>query len=126
LTPATPAAAGTVGSLVPGAGMTWRTSSGHAVALTVVSVNGQPASAVAVRVFTLSWNDPQGGARLDAPVPVSLLDTVLTDDTGQALLDRAWPAHVDEVLVVASDGPASGQQVVRLGETTTATLRLGD
>lgn len=122
--PATPAATTTVASLVPGAGMNWITSSSYPFALSVVGADGRPAGGVGVRIFTLSWDDPHGGARLEFPVPLALLDTVLTDASGQALLDRAWPAHVDELLVVASDGPATGQQVVRLRETTVTTLRL--
>ena len=106
------AAAATVSALVPGATMDWSTAGEKAMSLSVLAADGQPAAGAAVRVFTLSRTSPQDGAALDEPVPMSLLDTVLTDAAGRANLRLQWPGHVDELLVVATLQDAQGRTVL--------------
>lgn len=106
---ATPA---TVSALVPGATMVWATAVETAVSLTVQVADSQPAAGAAVRVFTLSRTSPQDGSALDEPVPMSLLDTVLTDAAGRASLALQWPGHLDELLVVATLDDARGRAVL--------------
>lgn len=121
--PSTPTAA-TVAALVPGAAMNWATARESAISVTVRDINGQPAAGAAVRVFTLSRISPQDATPLDEPVPVSLLDTVVSDATGRASLSLMWPGHVDELLVVATLNDVQGRTVLAGGSDVGAMLQL--
>jgi hypothetical protein len=115
----------TVASIVPGATMSWATASERALTFAVQSADGKPAANAGVRVFTLSRTSPQDGAPLEQPVPVSLLDSTVSDATGQVALSLKWPGHVDEVLIVATLGDMQGQRVFAFsGGTETVALTL--
>jgi hypothetical protein len=105
----------TIASIVPAADMGWTTALERPLRLSVLDVDGRPAVGAGVRVFTLSRTSPQDGETLDAPVPLSLLDSAATDAAGQVLLTLRGPAHLDEVLVVATRGDQQGQRAVALG-----------
>jgi hypothetical protein len=114
--PATAPAAteATVASIVPGASMGWATASERTLTLALEGADGKPAANAGVRVFTLSRSSPQDGAPLEMPVPMSLLDSAVSDDTGRVALTLKWPGHVGEVLVVATLDDAQGQRVIAL------------
>ena len=65
-------------------------------------------------MFTLSRTSPQDGAPLEEPVPVSLLDSAVSDAAGQVTLPLRWPGHMNEVLVVATLDDTQGRRVVAL------------
>jgi hypothetical protein len=111
---ATPAVAtvATVTALVPGTAMSWATAGDKTMSLTVQAADGEPAAGAAVRVFTLTRSSPQDGSALDEPVPLSLLDTVVTDAAGRASLTLQWPGHVDELLAVATLADTQGRAVL--------------
>lgn len=108
------AAEATVASIVPGDAMAWETASERTLIFAVEGANGKPAANAGVRVFTLSRTSPQDGAPLEEPVPVSLLDSAVSDATGQVTLPLKWPGHVNEVLVVATLDDTQGRRVVTL------------
>lgn len=118
---ATPA---TVSALVPGTAMNWVTAGDRAVSLTVQAADGRPAAGAAVRAFTLSRTSPHDGAALDEPVPMSLLDTVVTDAAGRVSLALQWPGHVDDLLVVATLQDAQGRAVVTANAGAGQVLRM--
>jgi hypothetical protein len=107
-------AAATVASIVPGAAMAWDTASERTLTMTLEGADGRPAANAGVRVFTLSRTSPQDGAPLEEPVPVSLLDSAVSDATGQVSLPLKWPGHLNEVLVVATLDDTHGRRVVPL------------
>lgn len=118
-------AAATVASIVPGATMAWSTASEGTLNVALEDADGRPGANAGVRVFTLSRTGPQDGKPLQAPVPVSLLDSAVSDAAGRAALRLKWPGHVNEVLVVATLGDRHGQRVLALGalpETLVMTL----
>lgn len=106
----TPAA--TVSALVPGASMNWATAVEKSLTLTVLAADGRPAAGAAVRLFTLSRNSPQDGSPLDEPVPVSLMETLISDSAGRASLLLQWPGHVHELLLVATLQDTQGRTVL--------------
>lgn len=115
---ASPAAVeATVGSIIPGADMTWGTGAERSLTLALEGPDGKPAANAGVRVFTLSRTSPQDGAPLEEPVPVSLLDSAVSDAAGQVLLPLKWPGHLNEVLVVATLDDTQGRRVVALDAT---------
>jgi len=110
---ASPAAVeATVASIVPGPDMAWGTASERTLTIALEGADGKPVANAGVRVFTLSRTSPQDGAPLDEPVPVSLLDSAVSDAAGQVLLPLRWPGHVNEVLVVATLDDTQGRRVV--------------
>lgn len=111
-----------VAGIVPSASMTWTTQQEQVLEVSVRTPEGGPASGAAVRLFTLTRDDPHGGPALEEPVPLSLLETAVADANGQVRLVRAWPAHLSDVLVVATDGDASSRAAVRLGGSPTTLL----
>lgn len=125
-TPAAPAAlpAATVAALVPGASMSWATSSTKSISLTVQAPGGQAAGAAALRIFTLTRASPHDGSPLEEPVPVSLVDTLVSDAQGRASLSLLWPGHVDELLVVATLDDMRGRVVLKAGTEGTVPLQL--
>jgi len=124
---ASPAAAeATVATMVPGSGMAWDTASERTLSFGLEGADGKPAANAGIRVFTLSRTSPQDGAVLEEPVPLSLLDSAVSDASGQVTLSLKWPAHVDEVLVVATLGDTQGRRVVALdGTSAPVTMTLG-
>lgn len=110
--PRAAAALTTVASLTPGATMTWATAGEKSLALSVLGADGLPAAGAAVRVFTLSRSSPHDGAALDEPVPVSLLDTLVSDAMGRATVTLQWPGHVHELMLVATRGDEQGRAVL--------------
>ena len=113
-TPAATAPMTTVAEVVPGAGMTWSTTNEVQIVVNLHGSNGGAADGAAVRVFSASRTSPQDGSALEAPVPVSLLDTGVSDAGGQAVLALRLPATVGEVLVVATLGDARASQGVKV------------
>lgn len=113
--PAPGAAASDVASLVPAGTMTWATTADVTLSITVLRGEGGPAAGAGVRVFTLTRTSPQDGEPLEAPVPLSLLNTAMTDGSGQAKVPLRLPAHLTEVLVVATLGDAQAQRSVATG-----------
>jgi hypothetical protein len=109
----TAAPTGVVG-ITPGATMTWATQSPRSLSFVVRGADGQPAAGAALRLFTVSRVSPQDGAALEEPVPMSLLDTVVSDADGRASVSMQWPGHVDELLVVATFGDTHGRALVGL------------
>lgn len=107
----TPTAASTMATLQPAAAMTWETAQPFSLAMTIRHADGSLAAGAAVRVFSLSRRSPQDGSPLDEPVPVNLLDSGATDLAGRLVLSRLMPAHLDEVLVVVTDGASMAQQI---------------
>lgn len=106
------AAAATVASLVPGETMAWATAADRPLAITITDVDGRPAAGAGVRVFSLSRSSPHDGSALAEPVPVSLLDSGVSDAAGQVSLSLQLPAHLGEVLVVATLADAQAQRAV--------------
>jgi hypothetical protein len=106
------AQATTVADVVPGEGMAWDTAAQRVLSITVTGPDGLPANAAGVRVFSLSRSSPHDGSALSAPVPVSLLDSSTSDTAGRASLTLRLPAHLAEVLVVATLGDAQAQGTV--------------
>jgi len=126
--PETPqvAAEATVASIVPGDTMAWGTASERTLTFAVEGADGKPAANAGVRVFTLSRTSPQDGAPLEEPVPMSLLDSAVSDAEGQVTLPLKWPGHVKEVLVVATLDDTQGRRVVALdADPQTLVLTLG-
>jgi len=113
--PAPAAEAGKVASLLPASGMTWATTADRTLSVTVLRGEGDPAAGAGVRVFTLTRTSPQDGEALEAPVPLSLLNTAMTDGSGRTTLPLRLPAHLTEVLVVATLGDTQAQQSVAVG-----------
>lgn len=111
-TPAVIAAATTVADLVPGATMTWATATDRTLGITVTGADGTPAAGAGVRVFSLSRSSPHDGSALEQPVPVSLLDNAATDAAGHVSLTLQLPAHLDEILIVATLADAQAQRAV--------------
>jgi hypothetical protein len=108
------AAEATVASIVPGDTITWGTATERTLTFAVEGADGKPAANAGVRVFTLSRTSPQDGAPLEEPVPVSLLDSAVSDAAGQVTLPLRWPGHMNEVLVVATLDDTQGRRVVAL------------
>jgi hypothetical protein len=105
--------------------MTWATTSDISLSVTVSRREGGPAAGAGVRVFTLTRTSPQDGGALEAPVPVSLLETAMTDGAGQSTMTLRLPAHLTEVLVVATLDDTQAQQSVAVGGAApAATLTL--
>ena len=120
------AAKATVASIMPGDTMAWGTSSERTLSFAVEGADGKPAANAGVRVFTLSRTSPQDGGPLEVPVPMSLLDSAVSDATGQVTLPLKWPGHVNEVLVVATLDDTQGRRVVALdADPQTLVLTLG-
>jgi hypothetical protein len=113
--PAPAAAASDVASLVPASGMTWATTADVALNVTVLRGEGNPAAGAGVRVFTLTRTSPHDGEALQAPVAVSLLNTAMTDGAGRTTVPLRLPAHLTEVLVVATLADTQAQQSVPVG-----------
>jgi hypothetical protein len=112
---ASPAAVeATVASIVPASDMAWGTASERTLTISLVGADGQPAANAGLRVFTLSRTSPQDGGPLEEPVPVSLLDSAVSDASGVVSLPLKWPAHVTEVLIVATRDDTQGRRVVAL------------
>lgn len=111
-TAATVATTTAVADLVPGDGMTWDMSAERALTITVTGPDGLPANAAGVRVFSLSRTSPHDGSALEAPVPVSLLDSGTSDTAGRVTVTLRLPGHLAEVLVVATLGDAQAQGTV--------------
>jgi hypothetical protein len=97
--------------------MTWGTGAERSLTLALEGPDGKPAANAGVRVFTLSRTSPQDGAPLEEPVPISLLDSAVSDAAGQVLLPLKWPGHLNEVLVVATLDDTQGRRVVALDAT---------
>jgi len=120
------AAEATVASIVPGDTITWGTATERTLTFAVEGADGKPAANAGVRVFTLSRTSPQDGAPLEEPVPMSLLDSAVSDAMGQVTLPLKWPGHVNEVLVVATLDDTQGRRVVALdADPQTLVLTLG-
>lgn len=123
-TPA-PAAATSVAGIVPGETMAWATAADRTLALTVTGADGRPAAGAGVRVFTLSRRSPQDGSALEQPVPVSLIDSAVSDAAGHVSLALQLPAHLGEVLIVATLADAQAQRAVATdGSAGTVALAL--
>jgi len=118
-------AATDVASLLPGATMTWATASETTLSVTVQGSDRSPAAGAAVRVFTLSRTSPQDGSALASPVPVSLLDTAVSDASGRATLPLRLPVHLVEVLVVTTWGDTHAQGAVAVDGPASLALVLG-
>lgn len=116
----------TVASLLPGATMTWATRAEQPLVIELQGADGRPAAGAGVRVFTLSRSSPQDGALLESPVPVSLLDSAVSDAAGRVAITLQLPGHVDEVLVKATLGDTQGERAVAVvtGLATGATVAL--
>jgi hypothetical protein len=99
---ATPAVATDFGAVVPASTMTWSTTNAQALQVHVTTSTGAPAGGAAVRIFSASMVSPQDGSALEEAVPVDLLDTIVTDSAGVATLTAQLPAHLTDVLVVAT------------------------
>jgi hypothetical protein len=82
------------------------------LAISVTGADGRPAAGAGVRVFSLSRSSPQDGLPLEAPVPVSLLDSAVSDAAGQVSVALQWPAHLGEVLIVATLADTQAQRAV--------------
>ena len=100
-------------SVVPGSTMTWTMATDSSLNVAVKNADGSAASGAAVRVFSLSRTGPDGSA-LDAPVPLSQLDTALTDASGTLSLPIRLASTLSELLVVATSGDTKAQGVVSL------------
>jgi hypothetical protein len=123
-TPA-PAATTTVAGIVPGETMVWATAADRTLVITVTGADGQPAAGAGVRVFSLSRSSPQDGSALEQPVPVSLIDSAVSDAAGRVSLALQLPAHLGEVLIVATLADAQAQRAVATdGSAGTVTLTL--
>jgi hypothetical protein len=107
-----PAEVSTVAGIVPGATMTWATAADRTLGITVTGADGRPAAGAGVRVFSLSRSSPQDGSALEQPVPMSLLDSAVSDASGHVSLALQLPAHLDEVLIVATLADTRAQRAV--------------
>jgi hypothetical protein len=113
-------------SLVVPDSMTWSTATEQALVLNVTSKRtGAVVADATVSVFTLTRTAPNGTDTLEEPVPVSLLESGVTDASGSLRFGSQIPAYLTEVLVVVSKGEASVSQAVAtssLGESLTLNL----
>ena len=122
--PTTAPVAITVAMLVPADAMNWATAVEQPLTILVRHADGSIAAGAAVRVFSLSRTSPQDGTPLEAPVPVSLLDNAVSDSNGRAQLMGRLPAHLTEVLVVATEGAEQGQSAVATNTAGDVTITL--
>jgi hypothetical protein len=88
--------------VVPGSTMTWNTAQNQDFQVTVNSADGALASGAAVRLFSMSTTSPHDGSTLDQPVPKDLIDNAVTGGDGKATFSARLPAHLTDVLVVAT------------------------
>jgi len=100
--------------------MAWATGSEQTLRFSVQGADGQPAASAGLRAFTVSRTSPQDGSVLEEPVPLSLLGSTVTDAAGAATLELRLPAHVEEVLIVATLGDTQGQGVLTIADRTEA------
>lgn len=107
--PATP-----MSTLVVPSNMTWSTAQARALQVRVVDETGQPLADAGVSVSTVSRVSPHDGEPLDRPVAMDRIDQGSSDATGRLTLSAQLPAHLSELMVVASKGDLSARQVLRL------------
>jgi hypothetical protein len=114
----------TVAELQPAVTMTWGTAQSQPLAMTISRSDGNPAAGAAVRVFSLSRHSPQDGTLLDDPVPVNLIDSGVSDSAGRLVMLSRLPAHLEEVLVVVTDGAEMVQQATSVNRSVDLLLTL--
>ncbi|MEY4751939.1 MAG: hypothetical protein RIQ60_4153 [Pseudomonadota bacterium] len=100
-------------ALVPATTMTWNTQDSGTLTVTVRDAASALASQVAVRVFTASNTDLDGAPLLN-PVAMGLLSSGTTNNSGQVTIAWRAPSAVASLLVVATGGTQSTQQLVQL------------
>lgn len=125
-TPAPASEAGTpMSTLVVPTTMTWATVSAAALTVTVTDANGvvQPDASVSLSTFTDV--SPHDGSPLRKPVALELIDSGVSNASGQAAIAARVPAHLTQLLLVASKGDQSGYTVVSQADLTARmTVRL--
>ncbi len=92
--------------------MTWATVSTPALTVTVTDANGvvQPDASVTLSTFTNV--SPHDDSPLRKPVALELIDSGVSNASGQAAIAARVPAHLTQLLLVASKGDQSGYTVV--------------
>jgi len=125
-TPAPASEAGTpMSTLVVPTTMTWATVSASALTVTVTDANGvvQPDASVSLSTFTDV--SPHDGSPLRKPVALELIDSGVSNASGQAAIAARVPAHLTQLLLAASKGDQSGYTVVNQADLTARmTVRL--
>jgi hypothetical protein len=117
------AAPSTFDQVVPGTTMSWDTSRSGAFAVTVTNAAGTSAANAAVRVFTMTMVNPDDGTPLDEPVALDLIDTAVTDGSGQASFEVRLPDSLTEVLVVVTwDDQKAIRRVTLASNVTSLTV----
>lgn len=99
--PVTPAEV-TFDTVVPGDSMTWTTTASQALQVTVRNAAGVLVPDAAVRLFTLSSVSPHDDTPLENPVAFQPIDAAATAANGVASFSAQLPAHLTEVMVVAT------------------------
>jgi hypothetical protein len=115
-TSATAAAAteSTIDSLVVPVTLNWDSGRQNALTLRVVDAStGAPIADANITLFSVSRTAPNSDVPLDVPMPVAEIDSASSDAAGNATLTARIPAHLEEVLLVASSGTGFVRQVVQ-------------
>lgn len=112
-TPLPPASADTpMTALVVPPNMTWSTAQGRLIQLRVVDPSGQAQAGAGVTLFTVSRVSPHDGADLERPVAMDRIEQAATDQWGQLAFRAQIPAHLREVMLIATHGDLSARQVL--------------
>jgi hypothetical protein len=135
LTPTPTAAANyaSFGEIKAPAGMNWQLSAAKSIPFTVNYSNNSAAAGVVIKLFTYSTSDPHASKApadvstiITDPVALSLIDTLVTDASGQVSWNINLPTQLSSVLAVISDGSNTSSQIVQLGQTGAITLTLAN
>lgn len=109
--------------LTPDAAMDWQTGGTGSFAVTVSNAAGGPAANAAVRVFIMTMVNPDDGTALEEPVGLDLLDTTITDGSGQAQFDVRLANRLTEVLLVVTwNDQKASRRVPLTGAVNTVAL----
>lgn len=111
------------------AGMNWKLSSSKSIPFTVKYTNNSSAAGVVIKLFTYSTSDPHAAqapsdvpSSTTDPVALSLIDTLVTDGSGQASWQIDLPVQLGSVLAVISDGTNTSSQIIQLSGPVTLSL----
>ncbi len=114
-------AATPMSTLVVPTSMTWTTAATAAMTINVIGADGSVQKDASVTVSTFTDVSPHDASPLRRPVALELIDSGVSDVSGQVLMSARVPAHVVKLLLVASKGEQSGQTVVSVADMKSST-----
>ncbi|QLG87790.1 hypothetical protein HQ393_05695 [Chitinibacter bivalviorum] len=113
------------------ANMNWQLSATKSIPMAVKYADNSVAAGVVIKLFTYSTSDPHAStAPTDVtstptePVPVSLIDSVMTDANGLATWQVSLPGQQTSVLAIINDGTHTNTQIIQLNQTGQIALTL--